>query len=59
IINRPKRSFTIPFFQWIDKDLLKGTMDIKIPNHIPLPPQQWYRRWSLVVLQNWLQVLSL
>lgn len=59
IINRPKRGFTIPFSQWIDKDLLKGTMDIKIPTHIPLPPQQWYRRWSLVVLQNWLQVLSL
>jgi len=59
IINRQKRGFTIPFVQWIDKDWLKGTMDIKIPSHIPLPPQQWYRRWSLVVLQNWLQALSL
>jgi asparagine synthase (glutamine-hydrolysing) len=59
IINRPKRGFTIPFERWIEQDWHTDTMDIKIPSHIPLPPQQWYRRWSLVVLQNWLQEMSL
>lgn len=59
IINRPKRGFTIPFERWIEQDWHTDTMDIKIPSHIPLPPQQWYRRWSLVVLHNWLQEISL
>jgi len=59
IINRRKRGFTLPFAQWLDQEWRKDTMDIKIPSHIPLPSQQWYRRWSLVVLQNWLQARSL
>ena len=55
ITSRKKRGFTIPFEQWIDHEWSDYTMDIKVPSQIPLPQQQWYRRWSLVVLQNWLQ----
>ncbi len=55
ITSRKKRGFTIPFEQWIDHEWSEYTMDIKVPSQIPLPRQQWYRRWSLVVLQNWLQ----
>ncbi|NUN64320.1 asparagine synthase (glutamine-hydrolyzing) [Pseudanabaena biceps] len=55
IANRQKRGFTLPFEKWINKELREYTMDIKVPIYIPLPPKQWYRRWSLVVLQNWWQ----
>ncbi|WP_441339185.1 asparagine synthase (glutamine-hydrolyzing) [Pseudanabaena sp. Chao 1811] len=59
ITNRKKCGFTIPFEQWIDQDWNDCTMDITIPSYIPLPRKQWYRRWSLVVLQNWLQAISI
>ena len=58
ITNRRKRGFTFPLEKWIDDDWSEYTMDIKVPNYIPLPNKQWYRRWSLVVLQNWLQTIS-
>lgn len=57
IVNQKKRGFTIPFEQWLDQNWADQTMNIQIPKHIPLPPQQWYRRWSLIILQNWFQAI--
>ncbi|MBD2175906.1 asparagine synthase (glutamine-hydrolyzing) [Pseudanabaena sp. FACHB-1998] len=58
ITNRRKRGFTFPFEKWISEDWGDYTMDIKVPRQIPLTRKQWYRRWSLVVLQNWWQTIS-
>ncbi|PZO35365.1 MAG: asparagine synthase (glutamine-hydrolyzing) [Pseudanabaena frigida] len=55
ITNQKKRGFTFPFEQWINNEWRDYTMDIKVPSIIPLPYKQWYRRWSLVVLENWWQ----
>jgi asparagine synthase (glutamine-hydrolysing) len=58
ITNRSKRGFTFPFEKWMSEDWGDYTMDVKVPSHIPLTSKQWYRRWSLVVLQNWWQTIS-
>ena len=58
ITNRKKHGFTFPFEQWIGNEWGDYTMDIEVPRHIPLPHKQWYRRWSLVVLQNWRRTIS-
>ncbi len=59
VTNRPKRGFTLPFEQWIDNEWGDYTMDMKVPSHIPLPRKQWYRRWSLAVLENWRQTIAI
>ncbi len=58
ITNRKKRGFTFPLEQWISNEWSDVTMDIDMSHNIPLPRKQWYRRWSLVVLQNWLRTIS-
>lgn len=55
ITNRPKRGFTFPFELWMEQEWRDYTMDIKAPPDLPLPRKQWYRRWSLAVLENWQQ----
>ena len=49
-----KRGFTIPFEQWMDHDWGMDKQLGNLQNQISLPSAQWYRRWSLIVLQNWL-----
>ncbi len=50
-----KRGFTVPFEQWINREWhMDKHLSQQIPSHIPLPSGQWYRHWSLIVLQNWL-----
>jgi asparagine synthase (glutamine-hydrolysing) len=59
VTNRPKRGFTLPFERWIDNEWGNYTTDLKVPSHIPLPRKQWYRRWSLAVLENWRQTIAI
>jgi len=57
VVNRPKQGFTFPFQQWIDKDWMEDTLHItKIPRHIP--QSTWYRKWLIVVLNNWLREIG-
>ncbi len=55
ITNRPKRGFTFPFEIWMEQEWKDYTMHIKAPRDLPLTRKQWYRRWSLAVLENWQQ----
>jgi asparagine synthase (glutamine-hydrolysing) len=53
-LNRPKQGFRFPFQLWLDDP--GSPLSLQLP---PTPPgldlQPWYRRWSLMVLQAWLQ----
>ncbi len=50
VVNRPKQGFRFPFDEWFES----SWQDMKMPDApkwIPLTP--WYRRWCLVVLNDW------
>jgi len=57
VINRPKQGFRFPFDKWFMDEGIANNRQIlpdvpNIPDWIPLKP--WYRRWSIVVLNNWM-----
>ncbi|UZQ55310.1 asparagine synthase C-terminal domain-containing protein [Trichothermofontia sichuanensis B231] len=54
VTKRPKKAFTFPFEQWLEHDWKNDLTPIPhIPN-VSLKP--WYRYWSLVVLEAWLDL---
>ncbi|MFT6408987.1 MAG: asparagine synthase (glutamine-hydrolyzing) [Arenicella sp.] len=50
VVNRPKQGFRFPFDEWFESSWNDMPMPVT-PKWIPLQP--WYRRWSLVVLNDW------
>ena len=51
--QRPKQGFRFPFQLWLDDPNQPLPMELPpVPRGIDLHP--WYRRWSLMVLQQWL-----
>ncbi|RBP51527.1 asparagine synthase (glutamine-hydrolyzing) [Arenicella xantha] len=52
VIDRPKQGFRFPFDEWFS-DEWEDLAPTKTPMWIPLKP--WYRKWSLVVLNEWIQ----
>ncbi|MBE9008238.1 asparagine synthase (glutamine-hydrolyzing) [Fortiea sp. LEGE XX443] len=55
VFNRPKKGFYFPFQQWLSRDFQDYFSNVKVPQNIPL--NHWYRRWSLVMLQQWLECI--
>jgi asparagine synthase (glutamine-hydrolysing) len=55
--DRPKRGFSFPFEQWMAHEWRDYFQNVPNLKHIPLQP--WYRRWSLAMLQHWLDRLAL
>jgi asparagine synthase (glutamine-hydrolysing) len=54
-LNRPKQGFRFPFQLWLDDPASPLALRLpSTPRGIDLAP--WYRRWSLMVLQHWLEV---
>ncbi len=54
-LNRPKQGFRFPFQLWLDDPAAPLALRLpSTPRGIDLAP--WYRRWSLMVLQHWLEV---
>ena len=53
IVNRPKQGFRFPFDEWFSEQWQDSNNNINTPRWIKLTP--WYRRWSLVVLNQWLE----
>ncbi|MGC1309751.1 MAG: asparagine synthase (glutamine-hydrolyzing) [Phormidesmis sp.] len=53
IVNRPKRGFQFPFDEWFSQGLGDPIKDSTFPKEITMT--RWYRRWSVTVLQYWLQ----
>ncbi len=53
-LNRPKQGFRFPFQLWLDDPASPLALRLpSTPRGIDLTP--WYRRWSLMVLQHWLE----
>ncbi len=53
-LHRPKQGFRFPFQLWLDDP--SSPLALRLPSTpagIDLSP--WYRRWSLMVLQHWLE----
>jgi asparagine synthase (glutamine-hydrolysing) len=52
--QRPKQGFRFPFQLWLDDPAAPLALQLPAtPARIDLGP--WYRRWSLMVLENWLR----
>ncbi|BAU13905.1 asparagine synthase [Leptolyngbya sp. NIES-3755] len=51
--DRPKQGFYFPFQVWMDGAWKDYFQAVDCPKSIPL--KNWYRRWSLAVLQHWWQ----
>ncbi|MCW5712944.1 MAG: asparagine synthase (glutamine-hydrolyzing) [Bauldia sp.] len=55
----PKRGFTVPFADWFDAGDLDGSGFLAAWRMPSLPPgldvRDWSRRWSLIVLGEWLE----
>ncbi|WP_216901261.1 asparagine synthase (glutamine-hydrolyzing) [Synechococcus sp. CCY 9618] len=53
-LNRPKQGFRFPFQLWLDDPA--SPLALRLPSTPPgIDLTPWYRRWSLMVLQHWLE----
>ncbi len=52
VVNRPKQGFRFPFDLWFADQWSSMPQPQNTPDWIKLRP--WYRRWSLLVLNQWL-----
>jgi asparagine synthase (glutamine-hydrolysing) len=52
--NRPKQGFRFPFQLWLDDP--QSPLALRVPSTpAGLDLRPWYRRWNLMVLENWLR----
>lgn len=51
VVERPKQGFRFPFDEWFSEEWKDMPLP-DTPQWIELTP--WYRRWSLLVLNNWI-----
>jgi asparagine synthase (glutamine-hydrolysing) len=56
IARRPKRGFTLPLEQWLSHDWAPPITQIDGPPAIAV--DSWYRKWSLLAFERWLQRVS-
>ncbi|HEY9710935.1 MAG TPA: asparagine synthase-related protein, partial [Oculatellaceae cyanobacterium] len=56
VVNRPKRGFSFPFEQWMAGEWGDYFPKLDAFKNISLKP--WYRRWSLALLEYWLQEVA-
>jgi asparagine synthase (glutamine-hydrolysing) len=56
VATRPKRGFTLPFEQWLAGDLAGAIGRIRPPRDVR--PDTWYRQWSLLAFERWVQKLT-
>lgn len=57
VINKPKQGFLFPFDRWLNDPEWDSLFQLTSLPQLSLTP--WYRRWSLVILQKWLQNLGI
>jgi asparagine synthase (glutamine-hydrolysing) len=57
VVNRPKQPFAFPFEQWLAGEWQDLLHDFK-HHRKKIPLKNWSRRWSLSILQHWLQKVS-
>jgi asparagine synthase (glutamine-hydrolysing) len=52
VVNRPKQGFAFPFEQWMNQEWSERFSLPSLDNIVLTP---WYRRWSLAMLNHWLE----
>jgi asparagine synthase (glutamine-hydrolysing) len=57
VVNRPKKGFSFPFEQWMNREWYEGFSSPHVFDNISLDP--WYRRWNLTMLDRWLENVCL
>ncbi|MBI3878483.1 MAG: asparagine synthase (glutamine-hydrolyzing) [Verrucomicrobia bacterium] len=57
VANRPKRGFLFPYEHWMTEEW--HDVFRQIESESPLPLQNWYRRWSIFALENFLKKLGI
>ena len=55
VVNRPKRGFTLPIEQWLQRDWAGSITHFNPPAGVKL--DTWYRKWSVLAFERWLQRL--
>lgn len=55
VVNRPKRGFTLPIEQWLQRDWAGSLARFNPPAGVKL--DTWYRKWSVLAFERWLQRL--
>jgi len=53
VVNQPKRGFSFPFQKWMNNEWKDYFTQLHLPSEVSL--NQWYRRWSLMILDYWWQ----
>ena len=53
VVNRPKRGFMLPFEQWFGAEMAGAIGRIRPPQDVST--DTWYRKWSLLAFERWLQ----
>ena len=56
VFNRPKQGFFFPYEKWMDREWRDYFQTKNCPQHILL--KTWYRRWSLSILDLWLEQIA-
>ncbi|MDJ1185068.1 asparagine synthase (glutamine-hydrolyzing) [Roseofilum casamattae] len=56
VVNKPKQGFLFPFDRWLDDPEWQSLFQLTKTPQLSLAP--WYRRWSLVILEKWLQKIG-
>ena len=53
VARQEKRGFLLPFQQWLDAEWSGVFADID--RRAPVPMETWYRKWSVFVLERWME----
>ncbi len=53
IIRKPKRGFVFPFAEWARDSLANKFSELQ--RHTSVPLDTWYRNWTLMALNNFLE----
>ncbi len=56
IIQQPKQGFVFPLADWLNHQWQEK---IPVPTIAQVPLQSWYMKWSLFILQNWLDSVGI
>lgn len=56
VAQRPKRCFQFPFEQWLDGEWRQVFAEVS--RACPVPTETWYRKWSVFMLERWVERLT-
>ena len=57
VAHQPKRCFQFPFDQWLEGEWRE--VFAEVDRTCPVPTETWYRKWSVFMLERWMERLRL